>query len=68
MGRLFVEDGISMLKAVADQSAWADLVIHPTYQLRQLSEVKSFIQKHKHLPNVPRKEVIKKGSKFERYK
>jgi hypothetical protein len=36
-----------------EESRWADKVFEKDYPLMPLSEVKSFIDKNKHLPNVP---------------
>lgn len=41
---------------------WSDKVFEPAYQLMPLPEVAAFIQKNKHLPNVPSaSEVVKNG-------
>ncbi len=41
---------------------WSDYVFAKDYKLRPLSEVSSFIQEHKHLPDVPSAaEVVKDG-------
>lgn len=48
--------------AVTVESGWADYVFQPGYELRPLSEVKKYIQAHKHLPGVPsEQEIIKNG-------
>jgi hypothetical protein len=46
----------------SDQSRWADKVFEKDYALMPLSEVKNFIDKNKHLPNVPSaSEVVENG-------
>lgn len=41
---------------------WSDFVFDDDYKLRKLTEVEEYINKHKHLPDVPsEKEVIEKG-------
>lgn len=43
-------------------SNWPDFVFKPDYKLRPLSELKSFINQHRHLPDVPsEQEVAEKG-------
>lgn len=60
--KLFVEEGIRTRKVKVDQASWADFVFSPSYKLRPLNEVKSFINEHHHLPDVPsEKEVIQNG-------
>lgn len=51
--KLYVESGIRTRKVKVDQSTWADYVFEPGYHLPSLQEVEAFIQKHKHLPDVP---------------
>lgn len=38
---------------VTQNAAWADYVFHDTYQLPLLTDVASYIAKHKHLPGIP---------------
>lgn len=63
--KLFVEQGILTEKvkvAVASSPAWADYVFANDYKLKPLSEVESFINENKHLPNVPSaSELVKEG-------
>lgn len=42
-----------------DEKNWADYVFQKNYPLMPLNEVKSFIEKHGHLPNVPSAVEIK---------
>jgi len=47
---------------VVDLNGWTDYVFKPTYNLRPLSEVKTYIDKNHHLPDIPsEKEVVEKG-------
>jgi trimeric autotransporter adhesin len=53
---LYVEKGILTEKvkvAVKNSADWADYVFAPSYKLRKLEEVESFIKSHGHLPGVP---------------
>lgn len=63
--RLFVKDGIKTerLKVeVASTNQWADHVFNNDYNLMPLNEVKSFINKNKHLPNIPpAKQIVNEG-------
>lgn len=59
--KLYVEDGIltERVKVAVDGSGnWADYVFAPDYKLMPLEEVDDFIQKNKHLPNVPSAEKM----------
>ena len=60
---LYVADGIRTEAVQIDaETNWPDYVFANDYQLSPLSEVEAFIQKNKHLPNVPSaKEVNEKG-------
>ncbi len=45
-----------------DAQAWADFVFRPTYELRSLSEVETYIEQNGHLPDVPSEaEVLEEG-------
>ncbi|GHT03423.1 hypothetical protein AGMMS49525_08470 [Bacteroidia bacterium] len=56
-------NGIIHAKEVkVDNTGWADFVFNEDYKLRPLSEVNSFIQENKHLPEIPSaSEVQKEG-------
>lgn len=62
---LFVEKGIlteSLVVALKDTEAWADYVFAHDYQLKSLYDVEKFVQKNKHLPNIPSaEELVKNG-------
>ncbi|WP_343305596.1 hypothetical protein AAHN97_00340 [Chitinophaga niabensis] len=50
------------VKVTISPAAWPDFVFAPTYQLPSLMQLESFIQKNKHLPEIPSaKEVSEKG-------
>ena len=54
--RLYVKEGILAERvkvAVANSEKWADYVFSPSYKLMPIKDVKEFIEKNKHLPNVP---------------
>lgn len=62
--KLYVKDGIRTEKVQVDIAAgnWADFVFDKNYKLQSLSEVEKFIQKNKHLPDVPSEtEVVENG-------
>ncbi len=62
---LYVAKGVLTEKvkvAVQGTANWADYVFEKNYKLRSLSEVEKYIQKNKHLPDVPSAdEVVKEG-------
>ncbi|MDO4827301.1 MAG: hypothetical protein Q4B16_07095 [Bacteroidia bacterium] len=60
--RLFVDKGIlSEDYAIAPKSAWADYVFSKEYSLRSLSELETYIDKNRHLPDVPSAEDVSKN-------
>jgi hypothetical protein len=60
--KLEVAGTIRACKLIAEANAWCDYVFDPSYQLRSLYDVKSFIQKNHHLPEVPStKEIEETG-------
>jgi hypothetical protein len=63
--KLYVAQGILTEKvkvAIQNTDDWSDKVFADTYQLRSLGEVEAFINKNKHLPDVPSAiEVVEKG-------
>lgn len=60
--RLAVEGIVGARKVKVTQESWADFVFDSQYQLPTLLEVELFIQKHKHLPEIPSaNEVLEEG-------
>ena len=63
--KLYVEDGIITEKvkvAWRNSQDWADYVFEESYPLMPLSELESYVQEHKHLPNLPSaQEVAENG-------
>jgi hypothetical protein len=63
--KLFVADGILTEKiklAIKTTSNWSDFVFDKSYKMKSLFEVEKFIEKNKHLPDVPSaKEMVDKG-------
>ncbi len=49
---LYVKGGI-LSEEVRVRTGWADYVFNSDYKLKSLEEVETFIEKNKHLPNVP---------------
>jgi hypothetical protein len=56
-------DGIVRAKEIrVETSNWPDYVFKPSYQLRSLASVEAYIDKNKHLPDMPSEmEVVKEG-------
>ncbi|HMP25347.1 MAG TPA: hypothetical protein PKC76_14525 [Saprospiraceae bacterium] len=66
--RLYVEGGIlteQVKVSLKSSSGWADYVFDNNYNLAPLSEVKSFIEINKHLPNIPSTATLEKEEGFE---
>jgi hypothetical protein len=59
--KLFVETGIRTRKVKVDQTTWPDYVFREFYTLPALKDVEEFIQKNKHLPDVPSSNEIEKN-------
>lgn len=53
--------GAKAVKVETSSSTWADYVFLPTYRLRPLSEVESYIKANQHLPEVPSAEEVEKN-------
>lgn len=51
--KLAVNGNIYAKKLKITQQGWADYVFEPTYKLMPLSELEAYINKNKHLPEVP---------------
>ncbi len=51
--RLYVKDGIETDKLHITEVVGADYVFEEDYKLRSYAELRSFVQKNKHLPEVP---------------
>src|SRR5690606_38938941 len=66
--RLFVKDGIKTEKIMVEMASangWADYVFQEDYNLLPLHEVENFIERNKHLPNIPSAEEIVNNGGFE---
>jgi hypothetical protein len=62
--KLYVADGIrteEVLIDIKNGNWWPDYVFEDTYHLLALSEVEAFIQKYKHLPNVPSAKTVEEN-------
>lgn len=60
--RLTVEGTVGARKVKVTQESWADFVFDPQYKLPTLLEVELFIQKNRHLPEIPSaNEVLEEG-------
>lgn len=58
---LWVQDGIVTDDiAIVSPELWSDYVFEEDYPLLDLSSLEEFIQKNKHLPNIPSERLIKK--------
>jgi hypothetical protein len=59
---LSVNGNIGAKDIIVTNTGWSDYVFQPGYRLRPLSEVAAFIQRHRHLPDIPTEaEVKEKG-------
>jgi len=60
--KLAVNGTIHSKEVKVDLTGWSDYVFKPQYNLLSLSEVKAYINKNQHLPEIPSEaEVIKNG-------
>ena len=57
--KLAVEGKIGAREIEVKQGSWADFVFYEDYELKNLSEVESFINENKHLPDVPSEQEVK---------
>lgn len=61
-GNLTVAGTINAKEIRVNVNAGADYVFHPDYNLKSLSELKTFVEENKHLPDIPsEKEMQEKG-------
>ena len=51
--RLFVENGISTRDVLVKLGTWPDYVFADGYRLMPLSELRDFLERHRHLPGIP---------------
>jgi hypothetical protein len=59
---LSVKGNVKAQKMIVTQTGWSDYVFDSFYHLKPLTEVEQFINKNKHLPDIPSaKEVEEKG-------
>ena len=59
---LAVNGTIGAKEIIVNSEGWADYVFKPTYDLMPLNELNAFIQKNRHLPNIPTEnEVVERG-------
>lgn len=67
---LYVSKGILTERvkvAVRSTDEWRDNVFQPTYRLRTIEEVASYIEQHKHLPGVPSaEEMVANGNDLQK--
>lgn len=60
--KLAVNGNIHAREIKVDVNGWPDYVFRPNYDLASLEEVKAYIEKHQHLPEMPsEKEIAEKG-------
>jgi hypothetical protein len=57
--KLTVEGAIGARDIIVTDAPWSDYVFRPGYRLRPLSEIKTYIQAHHHLPNIPTEAEVK---------
>jgi hypothetical protein len=63
--RLAVNGGIAARGVKVTMADFADYVFEPTYKLRPLSSVESYINENKHLPGMPSAKEVEKEGGFE---
>jgi hypothetical protein len=63
--KLAVEGKIAARGVKVTTAAFADYVFEPTYQLRSISSVESYINENKHLPGMPSAKEVEKDGGFE---
>ncbi|HEY8898621.1 MAG TPA: hypothetical protein VIM79_27520 [Niastella sp.] len=63
--KLAVEGAMAARSVKVTSSQFADYVFEPTYKLRPLSTVESYINENKHLPGMPSAKEIEKEGGFE---
>lgn len=57
--RMFVTKGVLAEDfGISPQSSWADFVFNKNYNLLKISELATFIEKNKHLPDVPSAKTV----------
>ena len=54
-------NGTIRAKEIKVETGWADFVFDSSYELRTLKDVKSFISKNKHLPDIPSASEVEKN-------
>lgn len=59
--KLEVNGTIRAKEVLVETSGWADFVFEHDYQLKPLSEVEQFIEKYKHLPDIPSTKEVKEN-------
>lgn len=56
--KLYVDGLIGAREVRVSTTSWCDYVFEPSYKLKPLSEVESFIKANKHLPEVPSEQQV----------
>lgn len=59
--KLTVDGNVVAKKVKVTASIWADHVFQPGYRLPTLQELEAYIQRHRHLPDVPSETEIKRN-------
>lgn len=59
--KLAVNGSIHTKSVTVDNNQWPDYVFHPSYPMRSLPELSIYIDKHKHLPEIPSAEDVNKN-------
>lgn len=59
--KLAVEGKIGARSIKVTSANWADFVFAPSYELMSLSETEAYIQKNRHLPNIPSAAEVKEN-------
>ncbi len=60
VGNQYINGTLFANEIKVEPTVWADFVFSPDYKLQPLSEVKTHIEKYRHLPDVPSEAQVKK--------
>lgn len=66
--RMYVEEGVATESVkVTNTTSWSDFVFYDDYNLKPLEEVANFVEKNKHLPDVPSQKDIEDQGYYDQH-